>query len=140
MNYATYFAGSDGRIACCGADFHQPFWFSDGYADYLRHFSWTMGALPDLAPIGENHILRSTSVIQKVSYGPKRVAYKTFDSAGTQVARLSFRPSRVAVGSSLLPERTDLQEPGFTVEATPQGDYIVRIRQAGGNDVVIEGR
>lgn len=140
MNYATYFAGSDGRIACCGADFHQPYWFSDGYADYLRHFSWTMGALPDLAPIGENHILRSSSVIQKVNYGPKRVTYRTFDSAGTQVARLSFKPSKVAVGGSSLPERTDLREPGFTVETGPQGDYIVRIRQAGGNDVVIEGR
>ncbi len=140
MNYATYFAGSDGRIACCGADFHQPFWFSDGYADYLRHFNWTMGALPDLAPIGENHILRSSSVIQKVSYSRNRVAYKTFDSSGTQVARLNFKPSRVAAGGSSLPERTDLKEPGFTVEAATQGDYIVRIRQAGGNDVVIEGR
>jgi len=140
MNYATYFAGSDGRIACCGADFHQPFWFSDGYADYLRHFSWTMGALPDLAPIGESHILRSTSVIQKVSYSHNRIAYKTFDSTGTQVARLSFKPSKVKVGGSSLPERSDLKEPGFTIESAAQGDYIVRIRQAGGNDVVIEGQ
>ena len=140
MNYATYFAGSDGRIACCGADFHQPFWFSDGYADYLRHFSWTMGALPELAPIGESHILRSTSVIQKVSYSHNRIAYKTFDSTGTQVARLSFKPSKVKVGGSSLPERSDLKEPGFTIESAAQGDYIVRIRQAGGNDVVIEGQ
>jgi hypothetical protein len=140
MNYATYFAGSDGRIACCGADFHQPFWFSDGYADYLRHFSWTMGALPDLAPIGESHILRSTSVIQKVSYSHNRIAYKTFDSTGTQVARLSFKPAKVTVGGSSLRERSDLKEPGFTIEAAAQGDYIVRVRQAGGNDVVIEGR
>jgi hypothetical protein len=139
MNYATYFAGSDGRIACCGADFHQPFWFSDGYADYLRHFNWTMGALPDLAPIGENHILRSSSVIQKVTYSGNRITYKTFDSAGTQVVRLNFKPARVAVEGSSLPERADLKEPGFTIEAA-DGDYIVRIRQAGGSDVVIEGR
>lgn len=139
MNYATYFAGSDGRIACCGADFHQPFWFSDGYADYLRHFSWTMGALPDLAPIGEDHILRSTTVIQKVNYSPKRITYKTFDSAGAQVLRLHFKPEHITVGSSSLLERSDLSEPGFTVEAV-EGDYIVRIRQAGGNDVAIEAR
>ena len=140
MNYATYFAGSDGRIACCGADYHQPYWFSDGYADYLRHFSWTMGALPDLAPLGENHILRSTSVIQKVSYGPHRVAYKTFDSAGTQVLRLNFKPSRVAAGNSAMTERKDLKEAGYTIEAAAQGDYIVRVRQAGANDVLIEGK
>ena len=140
MNYATYFAGSDGRIACCGADFHQPFWFSDGYADYLRHFSWTMGALPDLAPVGENHLLRSTSVIQKVSYSPHRITYKTFDSAGTQVLRLNFKPSKVIVENSGLQERSDLSAPGFTVEGAAPGDYVVRVRQAGGSDVVIEGR
>ena len=140
MNYATYFASSDGRIACCGADFHQPYWFSDGYADYLRHFNWTMGALPDLAPIGENHVLRSTSVIQRVSYGPHRITYKTFDSAGTQVLRLNFKPSRVTVGNSSLPQRSDLREPGFTVEAAAEGDYVIRIRQTGGNDVVIESK
>jgi hypothetical protein len=141
MNYATYFAGSDGRIACCGADFHQPYWFSDGYADYLRHFSWTMGALPDLAPIGENHILRSTSVIQKVSYSANRVAYSTFDSSGTQVLRLNFKPARVVVGKSSLSQRSDLKESGFTVvESAAQGDYVIRIRQVGANDVVIEGK
>lgn len=140
MNYATYFAGSDGRIACCGADFHNPYWFSDGYADYLRHFSWTMSALPELAPIGESHILRSTSVIQKVTYRPNRVTYKTFDSAGTQVLRLNFKPSKISVGNASLSERTDLKEPGFTIEPATQGDFIVRVRQAGGNDVVIEAR
>ena len=24
LNYATYFAGADGRIACCGVDYHDP--------------------------------------------------------------------------------------------------------------------
>ncbi len=52
MNYATYFTSSEGLVACCGQDYHAPYWFSDGYADYLRHFNWTMGALPELAPGG----------------------------------------------------------------------------------------
>ena len=77
MNYATYFARSDGRVACCGEDYHEPYWFSDGYADYLRHFNWIMGALPDLAPVGQNHLLRSSSIVQKVTYSPGRISYKT---------------------------------------------------------------
>jgi hypothetical protein len=139
MNYATYFMSSDGLVACCGADYHAPYWFSDGYADYLRHFNWTMGALPDLAPIGESHILRSSSVIQKVNYAPRRITYQTFDSAGTQVMRLNFKPVVVTAGSRPLVERKDLKEPGYTVEPN-QGDYIVRLRQVGATEVVVEGR
>jgi hypothetical protein len=139
MNYATYFASSDGLVACCGTDYHAPFWFSDGYADYLRHFNWTMGALPEFAPIGESHVLRSSSVIQKVSYGPRRVTYKTFDSEGTQVLRLNFKPTRVTAGQTLLTERKDLKEPGYTLEPA-QADYIVRLRHTGSLEIVVEGR
>ena len=140
MNYATYFAASDGRIACCGADFHQPYWFSDGYADYLRHFSWTMGALPELAPIAENHILRSTSVIQKVHYDANQVSYKTFDAAAASVLRLRFKPLKITAGATSLKQRGDLKDAGFTVDATDHGDYIVRIRHEGANEVMVEGR
>jgi hypothetical protein len=138
MNYATYFAASDGRIACCGDDYSKPYWFSDGYADYLRHFNWIMGSLPDLAPVGENHILRSSSVIQKVSYSSKQITYKTFDTQGTQVLRLNFKPSRITVGDSALAPLSDLSKPGYTIESAGGGDYIVRIRQQGSADVVVE--
>ncbi|MHB1939066.1 MAG: hypothetical protein ACYCOR_21225 [Acidobacteriaceae bacterium] len=140
MNYATYFASSSGLIACCGADYSGSYWFSDGYADYLRHFNWTMGALPELAPIGANHILHSSSVIQKVSYGPQRISYKTFDSEGTQVLRLKFKPARISAGGVMLVERKDLKEPGYTLEPCAQGDYIVRLRYQGSHEVVVEGR
>ena len=63
LNYATYFAASDGMIACCGANYTSPYWFDDGYSDYSRNFSWAMGAVPAFAPQGENHLLRSTSVV-----------------------------------------------------------------------------
>ena len=139
MNYATYFISSEGLVACCGTDYSAPFWFSDGYADYLRHFNWTMGALPELAPMGESHILRSSSVIQKVSYGPRRIIYNTVDPEGTQVMRLNFKPVLVTAGQTPLAERKDLKEPGYTIEAS-QGDYIVRLRHAGSSDVAVEGK
>lgn len=139
MNYATYFARSDGLIACCGADYHDPYWFSDGYADYLRHFTWTMGALPELAPTGENHLLRSSTIVQKVNYSPGKISYRTFDATGVQVLRLRFKPRRIACGDVVLAEREDIREPGYTVEPTGQGDYIVRIRQRGSTEVVVEG-
>jgi hypothetical protein len=137
-NYATYFARSDGRIACCGEDYHAPYWFSDGYADYLRHFNWTMGALPDLAPIAENHILRSSSVIQKVNYAPHRITYRTFDQEGTAILRLNFKPAKITAGSSMLDERKDLQESGYTLQAIGS-DYIVQVKHRGSAEIVVQG-
>jgi hypothetical protein len=139
MNYATYFTSSAGLVACCGTDYHAPYWFSDGYADSLRHFSWIMGALPEHAPVGESHVLRSSSVVQKVSYGPRRVSSTTFDSEGTQVLRLNFKPVRVTDGQTLLAERKDLNEPGYTIDSSAT-DYIVRIRYRGSPEVVVEGK
>jgi hypothetical protein len=49
LNYATYFAASDGNISCCGTGFDGQYWFDDGYADYSRNFSWGMGAIPEFA-------------------------------------------------------------------------------------------
>ena len=69
LNYATYFAESDGKIHCCGFATENSLWFEDGYGDAGRNFIWAMGAVPEFAPIGQNHLLRSTSVIQKVTYG-----------------------------------------------------------------------
>jgi hypothetical protein len=139
MNYATYFADSEGRIACCGADYHDPYWFSDGYADYLRHLNWIMGALPDLAPVGQNHILRSSSVVQTVSYSSRQITYRTFDDAGVEVLRVNYKPVRVTASGSNLQIRGDLHEPGYTIRQTDRGDYILRIHREAAREVTIAG-
>ena len=140
MNYATYFTSSDGLVACCGADYDAPYWFSDGYADYLRHFNWTMGAMPETAPAGENHLLRSSGVVQEISYGENKIAYKCFGENGTEVLRLKFRPGRVTAGGAALTARKDLKAAGYTVEAVDHGDFVVRVRREGAREAAIEGR
>ena len=139
LNYATYFAGSDGRIACCGVDYTHPYWFSDGYSDYMRHFQWAMGAVPEFAPAGQNHILRSSSVVQKVAYSDRSVAYRTFDAAATEVLRLNFKPSRITAGGTAMVERNDLESQGFTLKALPGGDWIARIKHVNSGDISIGG-
>jgi len=139
MNYATYFADLDGKIACCGVDYHHPYWFSDGYADYLRHLNWIMGALPDLAPVGEDHILHSTSVVQKVGYQADQISYRTFDDSGTEVVRVKHKPTRITAGGSQLTVLEKAGQAGYTLRQTASGDYILEIRRAGARDVVIEG-
>ena len=102
LNYATYFISSDGQTSCCGKGFRNPFWFSDGYSDYLRHFNWVMGAIPELAPVGQDHLLRSSSVVRKVQYSKLSLRYSTFAGSSTEVLRLSYAPLSVRAGNALL--------------------------------------
>jgi len=140
LNYATYYAASDGRISCCGTDYgDEGYWWSDGYSDYLRHFNWAMGAVPEWAPKGQNHLLRSSSVVQRVTYGTRSVAYETFDPAAREVLRLNFRPAEITAGGKPLEERKDLKAEGYTVETLPQGDYVVRVRHQHSGAVSIKG-
>jgi hypothetical protein len=139
LNYATYFAGTDGRIACCGVDYNNVYWFSDGYADYMRHFQWAMGAVPEFAPAGANHLLRSSSVVQKVKYGARSVEYRTFDASAVEVMRLKFKPSRVTAGGVALQEQKDTRSAGFTLRSLPGGDWVVRVRHANSGEMYVGG-
>jgi hypothetical protein len=140
LNYATYFAASDGRISCCGTGFEGQYWFDDGYADYSRNYSWAMGSVPEFAPQGQNHLLRSSSVVQKVRYSKQGIEYQTFDKVGTEVLRLTSRPARVLAGESVLTQRADLKDEGYTLEAISGGDYLVRVRHMQSNTVKIEAQ
>ena len=125
LNYATYFA-RDGRISCCGQRPQNTYWFSDGYADYLRSFNWGMALLPELAPKRQNHLLGSSSVVQSVSYGRNRVAYTTFAASAKDVLRLKFRPTAISGGT-------------FETASAGGGDYIVRVEHSGARRIVLSG-
>jgi hypothetical protein len=138
LNYATYFARSDGLVSCCGGPgFRHPYWFSDGYGDYLGAFNWAMGLLPGLAPRGESHLLRSSSVVQKISYARAGIHYRSFDPTGIDVLRLSFRPATVLVGGSTLARRASLDGEGYVLRTLRGGDMLLRIRRNTGRTVSI---
>ena len=126
LNYATYFARSNGLVSCCGRRPQNTYWFSDGYSDYLRSFNWAMSLLPELAPKRQNHLLGSSSVVRSVSYGRNRVAYTTFAPAATEVLRLRFRPTEVNGGT-------------FTADPAGGGDWIVRVRHESSRRIVVSG-
>jgi hypothetical protein len=140
LNYATYFAASDGKVSCCGQGFVGQYWFDDGYGDYSRNFSWAMGAIPELAPAGEDHLLRSSSVVQKVAYAARSIQYRTFDPAATEVFRLHFKPARITAGDASMPQRSDLNEDGFTVQPLRGGDFAVRVRHAHSGEIKVLGQ
>jgi hypothetical protein len=140
LNYATYFAAGDGRISCCGTRGYNVYWFSDGYSDYLRSFNWAMAAMPELAPEGQDHLLGSTSVVRAVSYGRRRLDYRTFDRHAVDVLRLAYRPQHVRAGAAALAERRDLLGEGYVVRQLSSGrDFVVRVRHDAARDIRITG-
>jgi hypothetical protein len=139
LNYATYFMSSDGKFACCGVSHGSMYWFDDGYAYAGRNLMWALGAVPEFAPVGQNHILRSSSVVQKVKYEERGVQYETFDNGGVAVLRLNFKPLRVTAGGKALSERSDLQQAGYTSQALAGGDYVVRVRHSESKQVAVIG-
>jgi pimeloyl-ACP methyl ester carboxylesterase len=126
LNYATYFTDGQGRVSCCGRRPQNTYWFSDGYADYLRSFNWAMALLPELAPKRQNHLLGSSSVVRSISYARNRVSYSTYAEAAQEVLRLRFRPATVSGGE-------------MTVEAAGGGDYVVRVRHDHARRITVAG-
>jgi hypothetical protein len=114
----------------------QSVWFSDGYGDYIRHFMQGLGSVPEWAPEGEDHLLRSSSVVRSVSYLPGEIAYTTFDAESTEVLRLRFSPKRVLADARELPQRDDWQVGGWTFD--PQ-TKVLRIRHKGSHVIRIVG-
>lgn len=116
FNWATYMVNEKGWVVCGidRPDYYNQCWFTDGYFDFVPHFLDGFAAIPEMAPSGEDHLLSSTSIIQKITYGPGRVAYQTFDPAGEQLLITTFEPKMVLVDKNAIPEVEDLSQiPGW---------------------------
>jgi hypothetical protein len=110
-------------------------WFTEGYGDYIRHFLVGFAAIPEWAPTGANHLTGSTSLVTSVSYGEQSVAYTTRDATATDSLRLAFVPHSIRVDGQLLPERSDLAQPGWTHDPD---SGVLRILRDSGSNVLVE--
>jgi hypothetical protein len=138
LNWATYACRDDGIVAV-SQDTNEGWWFSDGYGDYIRHFLVAMAAVPEWAPRGEDHLLRSTSVVTRVEYRPLRVAWTTFDRESSETLRLTFRPTSVLAAGATILKRDSLNADGYTERPLDSGGFVVRVRHSGGGEVIVSG-
>jgi len=134
FNWASYMCRENGVVNVGPID--QSIWFSDGYGDYIRHFMQGLSSVPEWAPEGEDHLLRSSSVVRSVSYLPGKIDYMTFDPESTEVLRLAFSPRRVLADGRELPKRDDWQVGGWAFD--PQ-TKVLRIRHEGSHSIRIIG-
>ncbi len=134
FNWATYLCHENGAVTDLAVA-SQTIWFSDGYGDYIRHFMAGLGSVPEWAPPHQDHLDRSASVLQNVSYRPGDITYSTFDSDAAEVLRLSFSPKHILADGKELARRDGLAAPGWTFDA--QG--VLRVRHEGSHTVQILG-
>jgi hypothetical protein len=135
LNWATYMVDDDGKNWYPNFEL-QEIWWTDGYGDYVRHYLRAMGAAPELAPPGQNHLLRTTSVCRKVEYEPRRIAYETLDDSGAEVLRLVSRPKAVRCGVKSLPYRKGSTEEGWSWQPLSRGG-VLRLNRKGSDRVEI---
>ena len=117
-------------------------WLNIAHPMPLRFLLEAIAWLPEeLGPSRENHIVRSTAVVDSVAYGAGRIEWSTFDAPpGTiGILRLAFVPATVTAGGRPLALRKDLEANGYTVKALPNGDAIVSIRHDGERRVAVTG-
>ena len=101
-----------------------------------------MAWLPEtFGPARENHVMRSTSVVNWIEYGDGRIAYTTFDAPPetVDVARLAFVPRSITADGKALEERPELDRNGYRIDALPNGDCVVTIRHDNAVRVEISG-
>lgn len=92
LTWASYWVDSDGKNQYPGDDI----WLTDGYGDFVRHYLRAMASAPELAPDDQNHLLRTSSVIQSIAYGKSEIQYDKFDPSSEEVFKLgACSPVRV---------------------------------------------
>ncbi len=96
LNWATYMVNDDGESTYPS----NRTWMTDGYGDYVRHYLRAMGAFPELSPMDQNHLVKSSSVVQFIQYNKDRIEYETYDDASTEVLRLTSKPEEILVNDS----------------------------------------
>lgn len=112
LNWATYLCDSTGLVKFSPAEGSE--WYTDGYGDYVRHFLRAMGAYPQIAPYNANHLLQSTSTITHISYQPLEIDYNVWDSASTEILRLTSKPTNVLADGVVINEEGNLTAQGWT--------------------------
>jgi len=134
FNHATYMSEPDGVVQT-GHNWGTEIWFSDGYTDYIRHFMEGMAAIPEWVPAG-NHLLKSSSVVQKIKYEKNKISFSTYDNQSEVVLRVTSKPKSVTVSGAKLKSLTKLNAEGYLWKKLDEGGAL-KIIYTNGNNVVV---
>jgi len=83
-----------------------------------------MASFPELAPDDQNHLLRTTSVIQTIVYANDAITYTKFDRNSTERFKLGAWVPRSVTGGTM---QWDPKTKILTVRATEKSVRITRV-------------
>jgi hypothetical protein len=136
-DWSSYMSNKLGRVVVGPID--QSMWFTDGYGDFIRNTMHMLAANVSWSPVGQTHILRSSSVVTDVEYhSDGGVTYSTFDDAAEEKISMAFIPAGVAVGGvglTQLNQWDQVGEPGWWFGG--KSGRELRVRHAGGATVAV---
>jgi hypothetical protein len=132
-NWVTYFQGLSARAH---APFTGQWWFTDEFSDGPRRLMDAFWAVPEWAPEDESHLLGSTSVITRISYGKASVTYSTFDTQSSEVLRLNFVPQAILADGKPMVRRSNRDQPGYTFDDSTK---VLRIHHTEARNIDIQG-
>lgn len=140
LSWATYMVDVDGK----NFYMNDHIWLTDGYGDYVRHYLRAMAAAPYLAPDNQDHLLRTSSVVENISYQQTEISYQTFDNQSWELLRVNtFFPTWITAGGQVLPRLNHIsdldQQEGYTLGADDDLPSVLRIRHDNASIIVISG-
>jgi hypothetical protein len=143
LNWATYTVAENGVNCYPAVGTIVQNWITDGYTDYVKHYLWAMGSLPELSNSKTSHILGSSSQVRTVQYNPDSVQYSTYDADSTETLRVSFSVTGVSAGGVALARlagTSDLRaSQGYTFGASGDAPGVLRIRHKNSGSIVVSG-
>lgn len=93
----------------------------------VRYIYQDMGCLPELAPGGETHILRSCTQVRRVRYGKRGVVYESLPDS-IELIKLASAPTAVKAGGRRLSPSPGLAaSSGFLYDP---GSHVLLVRHA----------
>lgn len=119
LNWATYMVDTDGKNRYPRDDI----WLTDGYGDYVRHYLRSMASFPELAPDDQNHLLRTSSVLQNIRYGDSDISYTKFDGASTERLKMGAWAPKSVTGGTM---QWDPKAKVLTIQAKEKTVRIIR--------------
>jgi hypothetical protein len=135
-NWVTYFQGLPGKAHAPWGE--NQWWFTDEFTDGPRRLMDAFWAVPEWAPADESHLLGSSSVVTKISYGKGSVTYSTFDPLSVDVLRLDFVPESVMADGRPLKRAQVLPSAGSAF-VFDDATRVLRIRHENARDIDIQG-
>ena len=119
LHWATYMVDTDGKNRYPRDDI----WLTDGYGDYVRHYLRAMAAAPELAPDSQNHLLRTSSVIQNIRYERDAITYTKFDAKSVERFKLGEWMPKSVKGAKM---KWDATTKVLEIQATAKAVTIQR--------------